>query len=269
MTEALKLMAILAHPDDEALGNGGILAKYAAEGIKTYLVTATRGERGWLGDKQDYPGSEAFGKIRENELLEAAEVLDIRYVDFLDYMDGDLDQAHPAEAMAKIVGHLRHVRPDVVVTFGPYGGYGHPDHIAISQFTSAAIVEAANPDSSYYRDLAPHSVSKLYYMAESEEVFSVYQAVFGDLVMHIDGAKRGIVTWPAWSVSARVDTWDYWRTVARAIACHRTQAPAYNVLEQLTEKQRKMLWGTQSYYRAFSLVNGGRQVETDLFEGLR
>jgi len=269
MEDTLKLMAILAHPDDESLGNGGILAKYAAEGIKTYLVTATRGERGWFGDEREYPGLEAFGKIRENELLDAAEVLDIRYVDFLDYIDGDLDQAHPAEAIAKIVGHLRHVRPDVVVTFGPYGSYGHPDHIAISQFTTAAIVEAANPGSLYYRDLAPHSVSKLYYMAETEQVFSVYQNVFGDLAMDIDNVKRGIVTWPAWSVSARIDTWNYWRTVAQAISCHRSQAPAYHVLEQLSEEQRKMLWGTQSYYRAFSLVNGGRKVETDLFEGLR
>ena len=112
MSDALKLMCVLAHPDDESLGNGGILAKYAAEGIKTYLVTATRGERGWFGDEREYPGPEALGKLRENELLDAAEMLDIGYVDFLDYIDGDLDQAHPAEVIAKIVGHIRHVRPD-------------------------------------------------------------------------------------------------------------------------------------------------------------
>src|SRR5947209_19974914 len=269
MANELKLMCVLAHPDDESLGNGGLLAKYAAEGIKTYLVTATRGERGWFGDEREYPGLQALGKIRENELLDAAEVLDIRYVDFLDYIDGDLDQAHPAEAIATIVVLLRHVRPDVVVTFGPYGGYGHPDHIAISQFTTAAIVEAANPASLYYRDSAPHSVSKLYYMAETEEVFAVYQAVFGDLVMHIDGVKRSIVTWPGWSVTTRIDTWNYWRTVARAISCHQTQVPAYHVLEYLSQEQREILWGTQSYYRAFSVVNGGRQVEEDMFERFR
>src|SRR5260370_13585924 len=106
MACSFQLMAILAYPDDESCGNGGILAKYAAEGIKTYLVTATRGERGWLGDEREYPSLEALGKIRENELLDAAEVLDIRYVDFLGYTDGELDQAHPAEAIAKIVGHL-------------------------------------------------------------------------------------------------------------------------------------------------------------------
>src|SRR5215469_2010580 len=99
MTHALKLMCVLAHPDDESLGNGGILAKYAAEGIKTYLVTATRGEHGWFGDEQTYPGPKELGKIRENELLDAARVLNIRSVDFLDYIDGELDQVNAEEAI--------------------------------------------------------------------------------------------------------------------------------------------------------------------------
>ena len=64
MTQPLKLMCILAHPDDESLGNGGILAKYAAEGIKTYLVTATRGERGWFGDEREHlRGDDEAGRI--------------------------------------------------------------------------------------------------------------------------------------------------------------------------------------------------------------
>jgi len=67
MTNKLKLMCVLAHPDDESLGNGGILAKYASEDIETYLVTATRGERGWFGDEREYPGLEALGKRREAE----------------------------------------------------------------------------------------------------------------------------------------------------------------------------------------------------------
>jgi LmbE family N-acetylglucosaminyl deacetylase len=269
MTDILKLMAVLAHPDDESLGNGGMLAKYAAEGIEIHLVVATRGERGWPGDESEYPGLETLGTMREVEVRAAASVLGLHSVHFLDYLDGDLDIVPPAQVITKIVGHLRRVKPDVVVTFGPYGGYGHPDHIAICQFTTAAIVEAADPHSLYHHDLAPHSVSKLYYMAETEEVFAVYQSVFGNLVMQIDGVKRGIVTWPAWSVTTRIDTWNHWRTVARAISCHRTQVPAYHVLEDLSQEQRKILWGTQSYYRVFSRVNGGRQLEEDMFEGLR
>jgi len=266
---AEKLMAILAHPDDESLGNGGMLAKYAAEGIEIHLVVAARGERGWPGKESEYPGLETLGKLREAEVRAAANVLGLHSVYFLDYLDGDLDKAHPAEAIAKIVRYLRLVRPDVVVTFGPFGGYGHPDHIAISQFTTAAIIEAANQESLYSRDLATHSVSKLYYMAETAEVFGVYQSVFGDLVMHINGVKRGIVTWPGWAVTTRIDTWSYSHIVARAISCHRTQLPAYHVLEDLSQEQRETLWGTQSYYRAFSLVNGGGRVEDDLFAGLR
>ena len=77
MAEGLRLLCVLAHPDDESLGNGGILAKYASEGIATYLVTATRGEQGWFGDEAENPGPEALGRIREEELRCAAGVLGI------------------------------------------------------------------------------------------------------------------------------------------------------------------------------------------------
>jgi LmbE family N-acetylglucosaminyl deacetylase len=269
MTNKLKLMCVLAHPDDESLGTGGILAKYAAEGIETYLVTATRGERGWFGDESDYPGLESLGKIREAELLAAASVLGIRRVDFLDYIDGDLDQAHPAEVIAKIVRHVQRVKPDVVVTFGPDGAYGHPDHIAICQFTTAALVEAANPTSQYNRDLATHAVSKLYYMASTQQLGVAYQAVFGEVVMHVDGIERRVIGWPDWSITTRIDTKDYSQTVWEAILCHESQLVFYRQLKHASQEHQKDLWDSQTYYRAFSLVNGGRSVEHDLFEGLR
>jgi LmbE family N-acetylglucosaminyl deacetylase len=269
MTNKLKLMCVLAHPDDESLGNGGTIAKYAAEGVETYLVTATRGERGWFGDESNYPGLEALGKIREAELLAAASVLGIRRIDFLDYIDGDLDQAHPAEVIAKIAGHLRSVRPDVVVTFGPDGAYGHPDHIAICQFTTAAIVEAANPTSLYHQDLASHSVSKLYYMAPTLQLGVAYQAVFGDLVMHVDGVERRGIGWPEWAITTHIDTKNYRQIVREAILCHQSQLAAYRQLEHASQEYQKDLWDSQTYYRAFSLVNGGRRIESDLFEGLR
>lgn len=98
---------MFAHPDDESLGNGGMLARYAAEGIETSLVVATRGERGWSGNQEEYPGVEAFGRKREAEVLAAAQVLGLRQVLFLDYRDGELDQADPVEVIAKIVGGIR------------------------------------------------------------------------------------------------------------------------------------------------------------------
>src|SRR5262245_24389174 len=106
-------MCVLAHPDDESMGTGGILAKYAAEGVATSLVCATRGERGWYGDAADYPGPAALGRTREAELQHAARVLGIRRVEILDYIDGDLDRADPAEVIPRVARLIREVRPHV------------------------------------------------------------------------------------------------------------------------------------------------------------
>ena len=266
---ALRLMAVLAHPDDESLGIGATLAKYAAEGVGTYLVTATRGERGWRGDPAANPGLEAVGRAREAELLAAADVLGLREVNFLDYIDGDLDQAPPKEAIDRIVGHLRRLRPQVVVTFGPDGGYGHPDHIAICQFTYSALVAAA--DSSYRPDLpgTPFRAAKLYFMADTEEGLSLYTSLFGELVMPVDGVDRSWPGWPGWAMSTRLDTDAHWRTALRAIMCHASQIGDTLNLAQKCERDHAALLGRQHFIRAMSLVNGGRGVERDLFDGIR
>lgn len=270
MNTSLRLMAVLAHPDDESLGMGGILARYAAEGVKTYLITATRGEHGWFGAEQDYPGPEALGRIREAELHAAAGVLGLQEVTFLDYRDGALDRADPAEAIAKIVAEIRRVRPQVVVTFDPAGVYGHPDHIAISQFTTAAIVAAADPSyPDVYGYLPPHRVSKLYYRAFAPAEQSAYEAAFGELVMTTDGVDRRATAWPEWAITTRIDTAAYWPQVWQAVTCHQTQLPGYQRLKDLPDDYHQALWGAQTFYRAFSLVNGGRKVETNLFAGLR
>ena len=137
-------MAVLAHPDDESLGVGGTLAKYAAEGVDVFLLTATRGDsgkyRGHRSDDPQHPGPEVLASLREAELRAAATVLGVHDVVVLDYHDQQLDRVDAHEAVSSIAEHLRRVRPDVVVTFGPDGAYGHPDHIAISQLTTAAIV---------------------------------------------------------------------------------------------------------------------------------
>lgn len=268
MNEQLRLLCVLAHPDDESLGNGGILARYAAEGVETHLVTATRGERGWNGPQEDNPGLTGLGQIREAELEEAARKLGIRTLHFLDYIDGDLDQAEPSEAIGRIVRHIRRVRPHVVVTFDPAGAYGHPDHIAICQFTTAATACAADPayDAT---EQQPYRVAKLYYMAVSERLARHYQAAFGDLVMPVDGVNRGSVSLPDWAITTRIQTVDYWKQVWEAVACHQSQLPNYEALKGLPEEVIKGVFGLQEYYRAYSLVNGGRAVENDLFAGLR
>jgi LmbE family N-acetylglucosaminyl deacetylase len=265
----LKLMCVLAHPDDESLGVGGILARYAAEGVETHLLTATRGERGWFGPEADYPGPEPLGRIREAELQAAARVLGLRSVNFLDYYDGELDQADPAAAIAKLVAHLRRVRPQVVVTFDPYGAYGHPDHIAICQLTTAAVAAAAHPGFDESSTGPPHQVAKLYYLAETKENLALYQRVFGDLVMPVDGVERRVVGWPDWAITTQIDTSAYRQQVWQAIACHHSQLPGYQAFKNLSDEEYQTLWRRQAFYRVLSLVNGGREVERDLFEGLR
>ena len=264
----LKLMGILAHPDDETLALGGTFAHYAGQGIETSLLVATRGERGWFDRVNTYPGEEALGRIREEELRNAAHALGIQQLAFLDYIDGTLDQADAHQAVAKIVRLLRQVRPHVVVTFGPEGLYGHPDHIAISQLTTAALMCAADPGYAPARVLPPHRVSKLYYRTATQAWLDIYMPIFGDLCMCIDGQERRALSWTSWSITTRLNTSASWRRVWQAVRCHRTQIPAPERLEQITEHEQRQLWGPQEYYRAFSLVNGGRQEEHDLFDGL-
>lgn len=267
MKNQLRLMAVLAHPDDESLGVGGTMAKYADEGIETYLVTATHGEYGWFGAEEDNPGPEELGKIRETELQNAADVLGIQEVVFLDYVDGQLDQADHDEVIGKIVQHIRRIKPDVVITFDPYGAYGHPDHIAISQFTTSAIVQAINTD--YQNEYAPHRVSKLYYFIETTDVLDIYEDAFGELIMQIDGQVRRPVGWTEWAITTKIDTSNYWKQVWEAVSCHQTQLPGYGAIKELPEESQQQLWHSGTFYRAMSLVNGGRQIETDLFAGIR
>ena len=266
-------MAVLAHPDDETLGVGGSVAKYAAEGVETYVVTATRGERGRFGDAAESPGFEVVGRTREVELREAAKKLGVREVSFLDYIDGELDQAPPIEAASRIAAHIRRVKPQVVLTFGPEGGYGHPDHIAISQFCGAGIVAAAAPDA---RDAAgekipddAHRVSKFYYMTWTATQWVAYQAAFKKLISVVDGLERQAEPYPDWLVTTVIDCVDHWRTVWEAVQCHKTQISIYGKLGELDEAYHHSLWGRQTFYRVFSLVNGGRAVEDDLFAGIR
>ena len=274
--QSFKLMCVLAHPDDESLATGGILAKYAAAGVQTYLVMATRGERGWSGPAAADPGPRALGRLREAELRAAAQVLGLREVVFLEYQDGELDRADHAQAIAKIVTQLRRVRPDVVVTFDPNGMYGHPDHIAISQWTTAAVMAAA--DTGYpglavdgaqgVPTSAPHRVAKLYYRAFLPAEQEAYEATFGRLVMPVDRVARRFTVWPEWAITTRIDSSAYEEQVWRAIACHGSQVSDCQQRRALPGEVRARLWTAQTYYRAMSLVYGGRAVETDLFAGL-
>ena len=271
MTDSLRLLAVLAHPDDESMGMGGTLAKYAAEGVETHLVCATRGERGWP-TLVNYPGPDALGKLREQELENAVRELGMKGLYFLDYIDGEVDRADPAEAIQEIVTHIRRIMPQVVVTFPPDGNYGHPDHIAVGQFTHAAILCAADASYPDRENFAPHRVSKLYYMVDSEEFVNRVAPFIGDMTFPVDDQLRGEVPWKDWMITTRIDMADAaaCHTAWRAIQYHKTQLPTLGRLTDLDEDAGAAVLAMQgTFYRAFSLVNAGRKIERDLFEGIR
>lgn len=269
MKKTLRLLAVMAHPDDESLGIGGALAKYSAEGVETHLVTATSGQRGRFFTNEDRPSDEEVGRVREAELRDAAEELGVRSVKVLGYMDGELDRADPREAIGRIVRRIREIRPQVVVTFDPFGAYGHPDHIAISQLTAGAVTAAADPGFHLLDDPGPHGVSKLYYFVEDSASWETYQRAFKRLVSTVDGVERVATPWPDWSITTRIDARAHWETVWRAVRKHETQLAVYAGLDDLSRDELVELWGERMFYRVFSTVNGGREVETDLFAGLR
>jgi LmbE family N-acetylglucosaminyl deacetylase len=150
MNEKKVLMAVLAHPDDETFGMGGTLALYAKQGVEVHLICATRGEVGEV-DPALLKGFENIAELREGELRCAAGVLGISGLHFLGYRDsgmpGSPDNHHPlalaaaaeAEVAGKVADIIRQVKPQVVLTFDPIGGYRHPDHIAIQRATTRAF----------------------------------------------------------------------------------------------------------------------------------
>lgn len=271
--KTLTLMAVLAHPDDESLGFGGTLAAYAAEGIRVTLVTATRGDRGrYQGRRpgeEGHPGQTALAAIRESELRAAASALGLSDVAVLDYGDQQLATGPATAVINDIAGRIRAERPDVIVTFGMDGAYGHPDHIAISQLTSAAIVSAAHAKNGNRHDQEPHVVSKLYHLAWPAVTFAAYQEVFGELTSTVDGTVRRVTPTPDWAISADVDATAVLPTVLRAALCHESQVAARERLRAVSPEQLAAMWARQSFYRVFSTVDGGLARETDLFAGLR
>lgn len=172
MTQPRTLLTVLAHPDDESFGMGGILARYAREGVQVHYACATRGEAGSVDEHylQNYP---TIADLRTAELTCAAKNLGLAQVHYLGYRDsgmpGSPDNANPAalvnapveEVAQKVAALIRRLRPQVVITFDPIGGYKHPDHIAIHKATVRAFSLAA--DAAFISDAAPYQPQKLYF----------------------------------------------------------------------------------------------------------
>lgn len=133
-----------AHPDDESFACAGTVMTYGQRGVKSVLVTATRGQRGSAGTPPLCTVDE-LPAVREQELRDAAAIIGFNELHILGYQDQHLADAPRAEIQPILVGHIRRLRPALVFTFDPDGVNRHPDHIAISRFTIDAVAAAADP----------------------------------------------------------------------------------------------------------------------------
>ena len=277
------LLAVLAHPDDETFGMGGTLALYARQGVKVFLVCATRGEVGEV-DPDLLRNFKSIGERREAELRCAAEKLGLSGVFFLDYRDsgmpGSPENQHPQalinapidEAAGKVAGIIRQIKPQVLLTFDPIGGYRHPDHIHIHQVTVKAFALAGDPNF-ILPGLSPFQPQKLYFHTISHGFLKMavfFLKLFGKDPHHfgkngdIDIASLVEVDFPTHAII------DY-RPVARlreeASNCHESQGG-----QEMNKGIQRLLsrWfsSRDQYMRAFPPPIKDEKIERDIFAGI-
>jgi N-acetyl-1-D-myo-inositol-2-amino-2-deoxy-alpha-D-glucopyranoside deacetylase/mycothiol S-conjugate amidase len=276
------LLFVGAHPDDETFGVGGTLAKYALAGVRVYYACATRGEAGSV-DPALMKGYANIGDLRWAELECASGILGLAGIYGLGYRDsgmpGAADNHHfgalaaaPVEEVAeRIVKIIRDIKPRVVVTFDPIGGYRHPDHIAVHRATVMAFHAAGDPDQ-YPLAGAPYLPDKLYFQVMSRTLlkFAVKALpLFGQdpkrfgLNRDIDLTALAEVDFP---VHAKVQLTKQARALqAKARACHISQVggmlPRFSLLGLVT----KLAGHRDSFMRAYP-PPVKRLMEHDLFE---
>ncbi len=274
------LLAVYAHPDDEAFGTGGSLARYTAEGVRVVLVCATRGEVGEISDPS-FATPETLGQVRESELRCAAETMGVSEVVFLDYRDSGMAgtpenedprafiNAPADEVIAKLVTIIRRVQPDIVVTFEPNGGYGHPDHIVIHKHTVAAFHAAADSTSHPELGAAWHS-QRLFYSAIPRSFFREMVTrlkVLGEDVSDFERFEEDGRGWPDEMVNVTVDVANTVAAKWEALECHRTQFGPGNLFRRLPEKDVKQLMSREYFALAWPEPTPGLEIP-DLFTEL-
>lgn len=160
--QKLRLMLVVAHPDDECFGFGGALALAADAGVETYVVCLTDGQA--ATNRGTAASGEDLGRMRREEFEVSCKILGVTHSELLDYQDGQLEFASVSEAAGRLVERMRRFRPDVVVTFGGDGGMNtHADHTMVSLFTTAAFHWTASPKR--FKELGPvHTPRRLFYL---------------------------------------------------------------------------------------------------------
>ncbi|MGV9701318.1 PIG-L family deacetylase [Streptomyces sp. NPDC003483] len=272
----LTLMAVHAHPDGEATGTGGVLARYAAEGVRTVLVTCTDGGcgDGPGGVKPGEPGHDpaAVALMRRQELEASCEVLKISDLEMLDYADsgmmgwpsneapGSFWRTPVAEGAARLAELIRHYRPDVVVTYDENGFYGHPDHIQAHRITMAALE---------LTDLTP----KVYWTAMPRATmarFGEAMREFGAEMPEPDSAEAAEIAeigLPDEEITTWVDATAFSDQKFDALAAHASQGENIFFLKMGKERFGDLM-GMETFVRVKD-TTGAALPENDLFAGLR
>jgi LmbE family N-acetylglucosaminyl deacetylase len=269
----LTLMAVHAHPDDEATGTGGVLAKAAAEGIRTVLVTCTDGRcgDGPGGVKPGEPGHdpEAVVAMRLPELEKSCEILGVSHLELLGYHDsgmmgwanndepGSFWSTPVEEGAAKLATLIEKYQPDVIVTYDENGFYGHPDHIQAHRITMAAV-ESTGSDAKVYWGTFPKSK-----MDEFERI--VREAgVDWDEEGPEDAVEIGV---PDEQVTTWVDISAYGAQKFGSLSAHASQGESIFFLQLGVEKFTELM-GLETFIRIRDTTNAPLP-EHDLFDGLR
>lgn len=278
-----RLLAVLAHPDDESFGLGGTLARYADEGVEVHVAIATDGVAGSVAEGYEHTLAE-LAAVRRKELEEAAAVLSCQ-IHMLGYRDsgyiGDPANKHPEafinsdpdEAAGRVVALIREIRPQVVITHDETGGYYHPDHIHCWLITTKAFHAAG--DALQYPEIgpSPYQPQRLYYTAFSNRAvkfFTVLMRMRGQDPKRagrnkdIDWTRIGI---PPEKLHAHIDYRKYWDVKKEAGAKHPSQGGGSSRNRMLPEPVQKRLMSTETFIRAVPPAPDGYR-EYDLFNGV-
>ena len=277
-THTYTLLAVHAHPDDESIGTGGILAKYSALGINTVVVYGTRGEAGGIINPDfvpSFPGME-ITEIRKVELEKALKILQVGSVYFLGYRDsgmaGTPENHHPQafaqadleEATEKLVKIIRRTHPQVIVTYNEKGTYGHPDHIMANRLTQRAFEAAGDPHFNEGSGLPSWQPDKLYYTAISRTRLRMMVQLAKDRGEKLEFDPEVLGT-PDEKITAQIDIKEFLDQKFTAIFCHQSQFGPNSFFRRVPEEWRKEAFG----HEHFECIKGcNNEKETDLFQGL-
>lgn len=281
MTNKRTLLAVLAHPDDETFGMGGTLALYARRGVNVHLITATNGDVGEV-DANYLKGYKSIADRRISELKCAAKLLQITKLHFLNYRDSGMAgtpdnknpralAAQPVERVAAQVAHIiREIKPQVVITFDPIGGYYHPDHIASHKSAVLGFKMAA--DKKFKDKLPPWQADKLYFSVFPHGFLKV--AVFITKMVGKDPSKWGrngdidmeSIAKVSYPVNARINYREVAEIKDEASACHASQG-GMEMSRGFLGWFRHTFQSNETFMRDYPRP-ARRTIERDLFSGI-